>query len=132
MMTDPIADMLTRIRNAGMARHKQVSMPSSKMKLEIARILKEEGFIRGYDLLDTDKPQPTLRLHLKYDEDGKPVILGLQRVSKPGRRIYAGRNEIPWVRSGLGIAIVSTSKGVMTGRQARREGIGGEVICYVW
>ncbi len=132
MMTDPIADMLTRIRNAGMARHKQVSMPSSKMKLEIARILKEEGFIRGYDLQNTDKPQPTLRLHLKYDEEGKPAILALQRVSKPGRRIYAGRNEIPWVRSGLGIAIVSTSKGVMTGRQARREGVGGEVICYVW
>jgi len=132
MMTDPIADMLTRIRNAGMARHKTVSMPSSKMKLEIARILKEEGFIRGYDLQDVNKPQPTLRLHLKYDEEGKPVIAGLERVSKPGRRIYAGRKEIPWVRSGLGIAIVSTSKGMMTGRQARREGVGGEVICYVW
>ncbi len=132
MMTDPIADMLTRIRNAGMARHKTVSMPSSKMKLEIARILKEEGFIRGYDLQDTNKPQPTLRIHLKYDEHGKPVIAGLERVSKPGRRIYAGRNDIPWVRSGLGIAIVSTSKGMMTGRQARREGVGGEVICYVW
>ncbi len=132
MMTDPIADMLTRIRNAGMARHKTVSMPSSKMKVEIARILKEEGFIRGYDLQDVHKPQPTLRIHLKYDEEGKPVIGGLQRVSKPGRRIYAGRHDIPWVRSGLGIAIVSTSKGVMTGRQARREGVGGEVICYVW
>ncbi|HEY81531.1 MAG TPA: 30S ribosomal protein S8 [Anaerolineae bacterium] len=132
MMTDPIADMLTRIRNAGMARHKMVSMPSSKMKLEIARILKEEGFIRGYDLQDTNKPQSTLRIHLKYDENGKPIIAGLERVSKPGRRIYAGRNDIPWVRSGLGIAIVSTSKGMMTGRQARREGVGGEVICYVW
>ncbi len=132
MMTDPIADMLTRIRNAGMAGHKTVSMPSSKMKLEIARILKEEGFIRGYDLQDVNKPQPTLRIHLKYDENGKPVIAGLERVSKPGRRIYAGRKDIPWVRSGLGIAIVSTSKGMMTGRQARREGVGGEVICYVW
>ena len=132
MMTDPIADMLTRIRNAGMARHKSVSMPSSKMKLEIARILKEEGFIRGYDLLDTDKPQPTLRLHLKYDENGKPVIGGLQRVSKPGRRIYAGRKDIPWVRSGLGITIVSTPKGLMTGRRARKERVGGELVAEVW
>ncbi len=132
MMTDPIADMLTRIRNAGMAQHKTVSMPSSKMKVEIARILKSEGFIRGYDLQDTDKPQPTLRLHLKYDENGKPVIAGLQRVSKPGRRIYHRRKDIPWVNSGLGIAIVSTSQGMMTGRDARRAGVGGEVICYVW
>ena len=132
MMTDPIADMLTRIRNAGMAEHKTVSMPSSKMKVEIARILKAEGFIRGYDLRDTNKPQPTLRLHLKYDENNKPVIAGLQRVSKPGRRIYAGRKDIPWVNSGLGISIVSTSKGLMTGRDARRAGVGGEVICYVW
>ncbi len=132
MMTDPIADMLTRIRNASMAQHKTVSMPSSKMKVEIARILKDEGFIRGYDLQDTDKPQPTLRLHLKYDEHGKAVIEGLERVSKPGRRIYHGRQDIPWVNSGLGIAIVSTSKGIMTGRNARRAGVGGEIICYVW
>jgi len=132
MMTDPIADMLTRIRNASMAQHKTVSMPSSKMKVEIARILKEEGFIRGYDLQDTDKPQPTLRLHLKYDENGNAVIGGLERVSKPGRRIYHKRQDIPWVNSGLGIAIVSTSKGIMTGRNARRAGVGGEVICYVW
>ena len=132
MMTDPIADMLTRIRNAGMAQHKTVSMPSSKMKVEIARILKAEGFIRGYDLRDNDKPQPTLRLHLKYDENNSPVIAGLQRVSKPGRRIYFGRKDIPWVNSGLGIAIVSTSRGLMTGRDARRSGVGGEVVCYVW
>jgi small subunit ribosomal protein S8 len=132
MMTDPIADMLTRIRNASMAQHKTVSMPSSKTKVEIARILKDEGFIRGYDLQDTDKPQPTLRLHLKYDENGRPVIGGLERVSKPGRRIYYGRQDIPWVNSGLGIAIVTTSKGMMTGRDARRSGVGGEIICYVW
>jgi len=132
MMTDPIADMLTRIRNASMAQHKTVSMPSSKMKVEIARILKVEGFIRGFDLRDNDKPQPTLRLHLKYDENNNPVIAGLQRVSKPGRRIYFGRKDIPWVNSGLGIAIVSTSGGLMTGRDARRSGVGGEIICYVW
>jgi len=132
MMTDPIADMLTRIRNASMANHKSVSMPSSNIKVEIARILKEEGFILGYDLLDTDKPQATLRIHTKYDENNRPVIAGLERVSKPGRRIYYNRQDIPWVRSGLGIAVVSTSKGVMTGRDARRAGVGGEVICYVW
>ena len=132
MMTDPIADMLTRIRNASMAQHKTVSMPSSKMKVAIARILKEEGFIRGYDLLDTDKPQPTLRLHLKYDENRRPVIAGLERVSKPGRRIYFGRKDIPWVQAGLGVAIVSTSRGMMTGRDARNAGVGGEVVCYVW
>jgi len=132
MMTDPIADMLTRIRNASMAQHKTVSMPSSKMKVEIARILKEEGFIRGYDLQDTEKPQPTLRLHLKYDENRRPVITGIERVSKPGRRTYFGRNDIPWVRAGLGLAIVSTSRGMMPGRDARKAGVGGEVVCYVW
>ena len=132
MMTDPIADMLTRIRNASMANLKSVSMPSSNIKVEIARILKEEGFILGYDLLDTDKPQATLRIHMKYDENNRPVITGLERVSKPGRRIYYNRQDIPWVRSGLGIAVVSTSKGIMTGRDARRAGVGGEVICYVW
>lgn len=134
MMTDPIADMLTRIRNATMARHKQVLVPASKMKIEIARILKEEGFIERYDV-GHEKPQPMLRIILKYDDTvrpPRPVIQGLQRVSKPGRRIYVKRREIPYVRSGLGIAILSTSKGVMTDREARRQNVGGEVICYVW
>ncbi len=134
MMTDPIADMLTRIRNAAMARHKQVIVPASKMKIEIARILKEEGFIERYDV-GQEKPQPMLRIILKYDNSvrpPRPVIQGLQRVSKPGRRIYVKRKEIPYVRSGLGIAILSTSKGVMTDREARRHNVGGEVICYVW
>ncbi len=134
MMTDPIADMLTRIRNAAMARHKQVLVPASKMKIEIARILKEEGFIERYDV-GQEKPQPMLRIILKYDNSvrpPRPVIQGLQRVSKPGRRIYVKRREIPYVRSGLGIAILSTSKGVMSDREARRQNVGGEVICYVW
>ena len=131
MMTDPIADMLTRTRNALAEQHKQVAMPSSKIKVGIARILKEEGFIRGYDVNPT-KPQPTLNLHLKYDGDHKPIISGLQRISKPGRRIYSSRSDIPWVRSGLGITIMSTPKGVITGRDARRTGVGGEVICFVW
>jgi len=131
MMTDPIADMLTRIRNALMAQHKHVVMPSSKVKLEIARILKEEGFIRGYDVIET-KVQPRLRLHLKYDERRKPVISGLERVSKPGRRVYCSRKDIPWVQSGLGITVMSTPKGVMTGRDARRTGVGGEVLCTIW
>ncbi len=131
MMTDPIADMLTRIRNALMAQHKHVVMPSSKIKLEIARILKEEGFIRGYDVIET-KVQPALRLRLKYDERHKPVISGLERVSKPGRRVYCSRKDIPWVQSGLGITVMSTPKGVMTGRDARRTGVGGEVLCTIW
>ena len=131
MMTDPIADMLTRIRNALMAQHKQVTMPSSKMKVSIAHILKEEGYIRDYDVSSTT-PHPTLRLQLRYDQNRRPIIGGLQRVSKPGRRIYASRKDIPWVRSGLGVTIMSTPKGVMTGRDARRAGVGGEVVCYVW
>lgn len=131
MMTDPIADMLTRIRNALMAQQKHVVMPSSKMKLEIARILKEEGYIRGYDVIEM-KVQPMLRLHLKYDERRKPVISGLERVSKPGRRIYCSRKDIPWVQSGLGIAVMSTPRGMMTGRDARRAGVGGEIVCTIW
>ena len=131
MMTDPIADMLTRIRNALLARQKQVLIPNSGMKLEIARILGEEGFVRGYDVVQAT-PQPMLRIHLRYDNDRKPVITGLRRVSKPGRRMYAQRHKIPWVQSGLGVAIVSTPKGLMTGRDARRAGVGGEVICYIW
>lgn len=132
-VTDPIADMLTRIRNAGIARHPQAAMPTSKMREAIAKILKEEGFIQDYEILP-GKITSTLLLHLKYTRDRRPepVIMGLRRISKPGLRIYRKKNEMPWVRSGLGVAIVSTSRGVMTGRQARREGVGGEVLCYVW
>lgn len=134
MSTDPIADMLTRIRNAAMARHRQVLVPSSKLKVEIARILKEEGFIEHFDV-GQEEPQPMLRLILRYDTGGRlprPVVRGLQRVSKPGRRVYVKCRDIPYVRSGLGIAILSTPKGVMTDREARRQNVGGEVLCYVW
>ena len=130
-MTDPIADMLARIRNALMARHTKVVIPGSKLKVAIARILKDEGYIENFRVT-RDRPQPNIVITLKYDENGKPVITGLKRVSKPGRRIYVTRREIPWVMSGMGIAILSTSKGVMTDKQARRLGIGGEVLCYVW
>jgi small subunit ribosomal protein S8 len=130
-MTDPIADMLTRIRNAIAVGHDHVLVPSSKIKLAITRILKEEGFIRDYEVTK-DRPQPVIRIWLKYSKEREPVLGGLKRVSKPGRRVYTGRQEIPWVQSGMGIAILSTSKGVMTGRQARRLGVGGEVLCYVW
>ena len=131
-MSDPIADMLTRIRNGNMVQHPQVAMPNSKMREAIAAILKEEGFIQDYEVLPGKVP--SLLVHLKYTRERRPqpVISGLQRVSKPGRRIYTGKSEIPWVRSGLGVAILSTSKGVMTGTQARRLGVGGEVLCYVW
>ncbi|MDW8326886.1 MAG: 30S ribosomal protein S8 [Anaerolineales bacterium] len=136
MYSDPIADMLTRIRNALMAGHATVSMPSSKLKLAIARILKEEGFIEDYQVLTTEgKVQPSLRLVLKYvgqRREKRPVITGLERVSKPGRRIYTRKNEIPWVLSGMGIAILSTPRGVMTGAKARKLGVGGEVLCKVW
>lgn len=131
VVTDPIADMLTRIRNAVQRQHRYVTMPSSKMKVAIARNLKREGFIEDYEVID-ERPQPILRILLKYTEEGEPVITGLKRVSKPGRRIYKHRKEIPWVMSGMGIVILSTSKGVMTDRQARRAGVGGEVLCYVW
>lgn len=132
-VTDPIADMLTRIRNAGIARHAQTAMPNSKMREAIARILKEEGFIKDYEVLP-GKVGSTLVVHLKYTRDrrSQPVISGLVRVSKPGRRTYCGKQDIPWVRSGLGVAILSTSKGVMTGDQARRLGVGGEILCYAW
>ncbi len=131
MQSDPIADMLTRIRNASTAEHMQVVMPNSRIKADIARILTEEGFVEAYGITD-DKPQPYLVIRLKYDRHGDAVITNLERVSKPGRREYTGFREIPWVRSGLGINIISTPKGVMTGRQARKEGVGGEVVCNVW
>ena len=131
MVTDPIADMLTRIRNACMVRHTQVVMPSSKIKVEIAKILVKEGFVQGYSVIE-EKPQNKLDLALKYTGRGKSVITGIQRISKPGRRVYTGYKEIPWVRSGLGISIVSTPAGLLTGRNARRSKVGGEIICNVW
>jgi len=130
-VNDPIGDMLTRIRNAGMIRHQTVSMPSSKMKVAIADILKREGFIRDYTV-QAGKPCDTLVITLKYTNDRRPVITGLRRVSRPGLRIYAGREEIPQVRNGLGISILSTSKGVMPGYEAWQQHVGGEVLCYVW
>ena len=130
-VTDPIADMLTRIRNAIQARHDSVLIPQSKMKLAIARILKEEGFIRDFDT-PRGHAHPTMRVHLSYREGRQSAIAGLKRVSKPGLRVYVGKGEIPRVYGGLGLAIVSTSRGVMAGRQAWREGIGGELLAYVW
>ena len=130
-MTDPIADMLTRIRNGIQSRHDRVELPSSKLKVEIARILKAEGFISNYKLVE-DKVQPLLRVYLKYSEDGEPVIHGIERISRPGRRVYRNKQEIPRVLGGLGLAIVSTSKGVMAGSEAVKNGVGGEVLCQVW
>jgi len=129
-ITDPIADMLTRIRNAIMAGHESVLVPSSKIKLSIVKILKEEGFIDRYEVLK-GKPQPMIRVHLKYTDD-RPAILGLERMSKPSLRVYVERREVPRVYGGLGIAILSTSKGIMTGQEAWRQRLGGEILCYVW
>ena len=129
-VSDPIADMLTRIRNAVMVRHGSVLVPSSKMKLAISKILREEGFITDYEVL-RGKPHLTIRIHLKYDDKNLPVLTGLERVSKPGLRVYVDQREIPRIAGGLGTVILSTSKGVMTGLQARRQGIGGELLCYV-
>jgi len=133
-MSDPIADMLTRIRNALMAGHTSVRAPSSKIKVAIAKILKEEGFVEDY-YVTRERPQPQLVVRLKYVGERKerhPVITGLKRVSKPGCRVYTRTSQIPWVRSGVGIAILTTPKGVLTGQQARRLGVGGEVLCQVW
>jgi small subunit ribosomal protein S8 len=129
-MTDPIADMLTRVRNAIMARHTRVLIPASKMKIAIARILKEEGYIRDFELLQ-DNPQGTLRITLRY-VDRRPVLTQLKRISKPGLRVYTRRESIPRVRGGLGTAIISTPQGLMSGRKAYQLGLGGEVVCYVW
>lgn len=130
-VTDPISDMLTRIRNGLVVRKTFVLIPSSKIKVAIAQILLEEGYIQGYEVTN-ERPQPNIRVWLKYDQNRRPIVTGLERVSKPGRRVYRGRQDLPWVLSGLGIAIVSTPKGVMTGREARRNNVGGEVLCYVW
>src|SRR5215813_565452 len=129
-MTDPIADMLTRVRNAIMARHTRVLVPASKMKIAIARILKEEGYIRDFEVLQ-DNPQGTIRITLRY-VDRRPVLTQLKRISKPGLRVYTRRDSIPRVRGGLGTAIISTPQGIMTGRKAYQLGLGGEVVCYVW
>ena len=133
MLTDPVADMLTRIRNANKALHDRAEMPNSKLKTEIARILKEEGYIRDYHIAETeDKPHKTLVIELKYGRSRERIITDLKRVSKPGRRIYAGKDRRQRVLGGMGIAIMSTSSGVVTSRTAEQQGIGGEVICYVW
>ncbi len=135
-MTDPVADMFTRIRNAMSVGHPTVAMPSSKLKVEIARILKEEGFIGNFEVVDGDSPaHKILRMQLRYVGERRyrrPVITGLERVSKPGRRVYTGKREIPWVLSGMGVSILTTPKGVMTGQRARQLGIGGEILCKVW
>jgi small subunit ribosomal protein S8 len=130
-MTDPIADMLTRLRNASMAHHDHVSMPSSKMKESIAQLLKQEGYISGYHVEDT-KPQATLHVEMKYGPNRERTLQGLRRISKPGLRVYVKRHEVPRVLGGLGVAIVSTSSGLLTDREARRQGRGGEVVAYVW
>ncbi len=130
-MTDPIADMLTRIRNAVMVRHDTVLVPASNIKAAIARILKEEGFISDYEVL-RDSPQRTLKIHLRYLGKKEPVLTGLKRVSRPGLRVYVKKGEIPRVYGGMGVAIMSTPQGIMTGRQAWRQRMGGEVLCYVW
>ena len=125
------ADMLTRIRNANVVKHETVDVPASNMKKELARILLEEGFIRGYDVIEDGK-QGIIRIQLKYGQTGERVISGLKRISKPGMRVYADKHEVPRVLNGLGISIISTSKGILTDKQARKENVGGEVICYVW
>ncbi|MCJ7433120.1 MAG: 30S ribosomal protein S8 [Anaerolineales bacterium] len=133
---DPIADMLTRIRNAVMASHTQVAMPSSKLKIEIAKILKDEGFLEGFEVVDGESEvQKVLRIKIKYVGERRQrsaVLSGIERVSKPGRRIYTKKTDIPWVLSGIGVAILSTPKGVMTGARARQLGVGGEILCKVW
>src|ERR1700752_36758 len=136
-MTDPIADMLTRIRNAVTAKHTRVDMPSSRLKAEIARILQGEGYIQGFKLLDeaatvSAPARKTLRLFLKYGPHGEKLITGVERISRPGRRVYFGRDDVPDVLAGLGTSILTTSRGVMTGREAVKVGVGGEVLCNVW
>ena len=135
-VNDPIADMLTRIRNGVMAGHQLVAMPSSKLKVEIAKIMKDEGYLEGFEIVEGEQSvQKVLRLKIKYvgeRRERRPVISGIERVSKPGRRIYTKKQDIPWVLSGIGVAILSTPKGVMTGARARQLGVGGEILCKVW
>ncbi len=129
-ISDPVADMLTQIRNAIMVRHDSVVVPTSKMKIAIVKILKDEGFINDYELVK-GKPSRSIKIHLKYMDKNRPALGALERVSKPGLRVYVDRGEIPRLAGGLGVAIISTSKGVMSGHEARRQGIGGELLCYV-
>lgn len=130
-ITDPVADMLTRIRNAQVARHDTVTMPASNMKKSIAKLMQNEGFIKSYEVID-DGLQGEIKITLKYLDKKQPVIVGLKRISKPGLRVYASCEDLPKVLGGLGVAIISTSKGVMTDRMARKENLGGEVLCYIW
>jgi len=132
MMTDPIADFLTRIRNAALAKHPRVDMPASKLKVELARILKEEGYISTYKLVEESKTKKVLRVFLKYTADKRSVISDLRRVSRPGCRVYVGKSEIKSVVGGMGISILTTPRGLMTGRTARKTGVGGEVLCEIW
>ena len=137
-MTDPIADMLTRIRNAVGSRHPRVDLPASKLKVEIARILQDEGYIAGFKLVEepgdrqATTPRRLVRLFLKYGPGGEKVIIGIERVSRPGRRVYVGRDDVPTVLGGLGVTILTTSRGVMSGRSAHKAGVGGEILCNVW
>lgn len=131
MMTDPIADMLTRVRNASNAKHESVDVPSSNIKKEMTKILLNEGYIKSFDVIDDGK-QGLIRIQLKYGQDNEKVISGIRRISKPGLKVYCKAQEVPKVLGGLGIAILSTSKGILTDRKAREEGVGGEVLCYVW
>ena len=131
IITDQIGDMLTRIRNAAIVRHDTVEMPASKIKVAMLKILKEEGFINDFELLK-GKPERVIRVRMKYDDSNKSFISGIERVSKPGLRIYVQRNEIPRVYGGVGVAILSTPRGVITGQRAKKEGVGGELLCYVW
>ncbi len=131
-LSDPIADMLTRIRNAITARHENVQVPASRIKISIAKVLKEEGFIRDYEVLKGNTPQRMIKIHFAYTDKKQSMLNGLQRVSKPGLRVYSGKGEIPRIYGGLGIAILSTPQGILTGQQAWKKGLGGEVLCYVW
>ncbi|MDD3852576.1 MAG: 30S ribosomal protein S8 [Syntrophomonadaceae bacterium] len=131
VMTDPIADFLTRIRNGNMVMHETVEVPSSKVKLSIADIMKQEGYIKEYEYIEDDK-QGVIRVYLKYGSNKQKVITGIKRISKPGLRVYVKKDEVPRVLGGLGTAVISTSRGLMTDKKARKEGLGGEVICYIW
>ncbi|MBI3536511.1 MAG: 30S ribosomal protein S8 [Chloroflexi bacterium] len=131
MTNDPIADMLARLSNAAAIKHPQVAMPASKLRVAVARILKDEGYLDKLEI-SKEKPQAMLRVWLRYDDRRRPILTGVKRISKPGRRVYAGKTDIPWVRNGLGVSIVSTTRGVMTGARAKQIGLGGEVLCFVW
>jgi small subunit ribosomal protein S8 len=130
-MSDPLADMLTRIRNATSAKHGKVDIPASKIKVSLAKILKDEGYIKNYKVL-RDRHHGTLRVYIKYDQANQGIITGLERVSKPGRRVYVNKKDIPFVLNGMGICVLSTSKGILTDREARKENVGGELLCNVW